>query len=287
MRRALGKGLAQMLAEVQPDVRDEKPTQLPVGKIVPNPRQPRGRFDDDALAELSASIREFGVLQPLIVRTRGDGSYELIAGERRLRASKLAGIKEVPVIVRTANAQASLEIALVENVQRADISPVDCALAYKKLADEFGMGQEQIAARVGKSRAAVANTMRLLKLPEDMLEALAEEMMTEGHARAILMADGPARQRVVFDRVIDESLSVREAERIARQEPRTPGPETKNPKPGSRKSSPEYVALERVLSEHFGAPVHLAKGEKGGKITVDYYSDDDLQRILDVLGVSL
>jgi len=276
-----------MLAEAQPEVRDEAPTQLPVGKIVPNPRQPRGRFDDEALAELTTSVREFGVLQPLIVRPRGDGSYELIAGERRLRASKAAGLKEVPVIVRSASAQASLEIALVENVQRADISPVDCAIAYKKLADEFGMGQEQIAARVGKSRASVANTMRLLKLPEDMLDALAEDMMTEGHARAVLMADGPARQRLVFDRVIDEGLSVREAERLARQEPRTPGaeksPTTKKPAP----ADPEYAALERGLSEYFGSPVRITRSEVGGKLSVDFYSDDDLQRILDVLGISL
>lgn len=277
-----------MLAEAQPGLSDEKPVSLPLAKVRPNPRQPRGRFDDDALAELAASIREFGVLQPLIVRPLGEGNYELIAGERRLRASKLAGIKEVPVVVRTASAQASLEIALVENVQRADISPVDCALAYKKLADEFGLGQEQIAARVGKSRAAVANTMRLLKLPEDMLEALAEDMMTEGHARAILMADGPHRQNVVFNRIIDEGLSVREAERLARHETRTPGPTKKadDPKP-HQPGKPEWAALEQGLSEYFGTTVRLHKAEVGGRMAIDFYSDDDLQRILDVLGVSL
>lgn len=280
--------MAQMLSEATaPDPVADKPESLAVGKIVPNPRQPRGRFDDEALGELAASIREFGVLQPLIVRPRGDGSYELIAGERRLRAAKAAGLREVPVIVRTATAQASLEIALVENVQRADISPVDCALAYRKLADEFGMNQEQIAARVGKSRVSVSNTMRLLKLPEDMLDAIAEDMMTEGHARAILMADSPARQRTVFDRVIDEGLSVREAERLARHGPRPPTG-TKVPPPSKPvASNPDWVALEQALSEHFGTVVKLSKSDKGGKVIVDFYSDDDLQRLLDLLGVRL
>jgi ParB family chromosome partitioning protein len=281
MRRALGKGLSQLLSEQT----EASPTTLPVGKIVPNTRQPRTVFDLDALEDLAASIREYGILQPIIVRHLGDGEYELIAGERRLRASKLAGLQEVPVVVRPASAQASLEIALVENVQRADISPMECAFAYRRLADEFGMGQEQIADRVGKSRVTIANTLRLLKLPLEIQDALQEGSLSEGHARALLMSDSPARQLQLFQRIQSEGLSVREVERAARGET---APRVSSARKGKSKApasqDPNLEALAQGLSEFLGSPARIEPGEVGGQLVVDYYSDDDLQRILDVLG---
>lgn len=284
MRRALGKGLSQLLGEQA----EESVNVLPVRSIKTNSRQPRTQFDDEKIAELAASIREFGVLQPLIVRPLAEGEYELIAGERRLRASILAGLAEVPVIVRAASAQASLEIALIENVQREDITPMECALAYRKLADEFGLSQEQIAQRVGKSRVAISNTMRLLKLPERITQAIYSGELSEGHARALLMVESPVRQAALFEKIIREGLSVRESEKLARsvESPRLGGQKPRSaPAPAHR--DPNWLALEKGLSEYFGTPVQLAADKIGGKMTISFYSDEDLQRILDVLGVSL
>ncbi len=281
MRRALGKGLSQLLSEQS----EAAPTTLPISAITPNSRQPRTVFDEDALDDLAASIKEYGVLQPLIVRPISEGQYELIAGERRLRASKKAGLTEVPVVVRAASAQVSLEIAIIENVQRADISPMECAWAYRKLADEFGMSQEQIADRVGKSRVAIANTLRLLKLPLPIQEALQEGALTEGHARAILMSDSPAKQMQLFERA-KQGISVRDLERAARGDsagPRLAGTKGRKPK-SPPQTDPNLEELGRALGEFLGSPVRFEPAEIGGRLVVDYYSDDDLQRILDVLG---
>lgn len=287
MRRALGKGLSQLLADS--DTNEAGIASVSVDRIRANARQPRTQFDEDALEELAASIKEFGVLQPLIVRPASDGNYELIAGERRLRASKLAGLAEVPVVVRAASAQASLEIALIENVQREDISAIECAVAYQRLAEEFDMNQGQIAQRVGKSRAAVTNTMRLLKLPTPIQEAIFEGNLSEGHARALLMVDSPVRQAHLFEKILHEGLSVREAERLARSggDPRPAG-SSKPSKPKAQANiEPEWRHLAQGMSEYFGSPTKLEKAEIGGKITIDFYSDDDLQRILDILGIHL
>lgn len=261
---------------------------LPIAAIRANTRQPRTQFDDDSLAELASSIREFGVLQPLIVRPLSDGEYELIAGERRLRASKRAGLAEVPVIIRAASAQASLEIALIENVQREDITAMECAVAYRRLADEFDLSQEQIAQRVGKSRVAIANTLRLLKLPERIQKAVYGGEITEGHARALLMVDSPVRQAALFEKIVRDGLSVREAEKQARSSdlPR-PGGQKVKAKSTPNHSDANWTALEQGLSEYFGFPVQLTSDKVGGKLTVAFYSDEDLQRILDILGVSL
>lgn len=286
MRRALGKGLSQLLGEQA----DAVTNSVSVHDIRANSRQPRTQFNDEALDELAASIREHGILQPLIVRPLADGKYELIAGERRLRAAKKANLSEVPVIVRAASAQASLEIALIENVQRADISPMECAVAYQRLAEEFDMSQEQIAARVGKSRAAVANTLRLLKLPTQIQQAVLAGKVTEGHARALLMVDSPVRQMSLFHRVVDEGISVREAEREARLDVAPQPKPTRTTKPTKdlpAHNDANWAALEQGLSEYFGSLVRLVPGEVGGKLTIDFYSDDDLERILEILGVRL
>ena len=284
MRRGLGKGLSQLLGEES----DSSPSSLNVDSIRANTRQPRTVFEEEALKELADSIREFGVLQPLIVRPVSDGVYELIAGERRLRASKLAGLTEVPVIIRTASAQQSLEMAIVENVQREDISAVECAVAYQRLIEEFGLTQEQVAQRVQKSRVAISNTLRLLKLPAPILKAVEQGTLTEGHARALLMADSQIRMLSIFEKVQREGLSVREAERMARggSAPRIPSGDPK-PKKASVESDPNMEALERGLSEYFGTMVKIEPGQVGGKMVFEYYSDEDLTRILDILGFNL
>ncbi|MFM9873144.1 MAG: ParB/RepB/Spo0J family partition protein [Fimbriimonadaceae bacterium] len=284
MRRALGKGLSQLLGEQA----EESTNEIPISSIRANTRQPRTQFDDEKLAELASSIREFGVLQPLIVRLVADDQYELIAGERRLRASKLAGLTQVPVVIRAASAQASLEIALIENVQREDITAMECAVAYKRLSEEFDMTQEQVAQRVGKSRVAISNTLRLLKLPVRIQQGILNEEITEGHARALLMVDSPIRQAALFEKIIKEGLSVREVERQARASdlPR-PGGTKKHAEKVPTHADPNWNALEQGLSEYFGTPVQLSADKIGGKLTLAFYSDDDLQRILDILGVSL
>ena len=290
MRRALGKGLIQLMGEES----EAAPTAISTDAIRPNSQQPRRRFGEEGLAELAQSIREVGMLLPLIVRPVSEGRYELIAGERRLRAAKLAGLSEVPVIVRSASAQDSLEIALIENVQREDITAVERAHAFRQLADKFGLSQELIAQKVGKSRAAVANTLRILKLPEEMQLAISDGSVTEGHARALLMTDGAVRRQLLFDRIVKDGLSVREAERIARGDDHpsatvtdSDAPTNGKPARASRFKDPNWKALEAGLSEYFGTPVSLETADVGGKMVVEFYSDDDLQRILDIIGVRL
>lgn len=285
MRRALGKGLTQLLGEQG----EAAPTSILVTSIRPNSHQPRRNFDEEALKELAQSIVEVGVLLPLIVRPIAEDEYEIVAGERRWRAAKIAGLEEVPVIVRAASAQYSLEMALIENVQREDITPVDCAMAYRRLSGEFGLSQEEIAQKVGKSRVSVANILRLLKLPDPVLKALGLGQITEGHARALLMVEEPGRMQQLFLKVMAEGLSVRETERLAR------GPSVEEPTNGhvtpdrapALERDPNLAALEKELSELFGTPVAIQKGASGGRMVVPFYSDEDLQRILDLLGIEL
>ncbi len=272
MRRTLGKGLSQLIAEQY----DMAPSQAAVSDIEPNQRQPRHEFRDESLQELAASIREFGVLQPPIVRPKAEGKYELIAGERRLRAAKLAGLDTVPIVLRSAGNQSSLEIALIENIQREDINALECALAYRVLITEFDLTQEQVADKVGKSRAAVANTLRLLRLPAPILEGLRQGMITEGHARALLAHGDEARQLALYEQIVSRGLSVRDVERAAEKKLRR-GRETPEP-------SHEDDSLQDALSVFLGARTKIARGPVGGKITVEFYSDEDLERILETLG---
>jgi len=280
MRRALGKGLSQLIAEQYEGSTNE----LPVGDIVPNSRQPRTAFNDEALEELAASIREFGILQPLIVRPIAEGKHELIAGERRLRAAKIAGLKSVPVLVRSAGNQSSLELALIENIQREDINALESAGAYRRLIDEFGLTQEQVAERVGKSRTVIANTVRLLRLPKRITEGLQSGFITEGHARALLAFDSEAQQLAVYDQILERGLTVRDVEAVAK--PRTPASPAKKPKTQPM-ADPNQEALQEALSTHLGSLVRILRGESGGKMTIDFYSDDDLDRILEIIGFRL
>lgn len=284
MRRALGKGLSMLIGESQ----EATTSEVALDAIVPNQHQPRGRFDETPLSELADSIRAVGVIQPLVVRPVSEGKYELIAGERRWRAARLAGLTTVPVVIRAAGEQDALQLALIENVQREDISALECAHAYRRLVDEFGLTHEQVAASVGKSRVSIANALRLLRLPSEVQIGLRDGLVSEGHARALLQADGAARQVALYRETVAKGLSVRDVERKARGEGRAPSASRKaSSQVAAKATGHEFRALEEGLSIYFGAPVKIQRGEVGGRLVVEFYSDDDLQRILDVLGVSL
>lgn len=250
-----------------------------ISKIEPNREQPRRNFEEDALLELADSIKQFGVLQPLLVQKKGD-FYEIIAGERRWRAAKLAGVKEVPVIVKDYTKQEIVEIALIENIQRENLNPIEEAMAYKKLLNEFHLKQDEVAERVSKSRTAVTNSMRLLKLDEKIQQMIVDEMISTGHARALLAIESKEEQYNLAMRIFDEKLSVREVEAIIRQ--------MKNPKqPKERKvvkNSFIYKDLEERMISVFGTKVNVnQKGKGKGKIEIEYYSDAELERIFDLL----
>lgn len=262
----------------------EKVVQWAASDIVPSPLQPRTNFGGDELEELMASIKEHGVIQPLIVREVG-GKAELIAGERRWRASVRLGLKELPVIVRQASDQDVLEMALIENLQREDLNPIEEAHAYERLAGEFEMRQEDIARHVGKSRAAVANTLRLLDLDTEVQGLVGSGQLSAGHGKAVLGLKEPAEQRLAAEVILRRRLSVRAAEQLVSQQ-LNPKPARTGTKSGKgAKASPAVLAVQSRLREHFATNVQVAHGEKKGKIEIEYYGNDDLQRILTVMGI--
>lgn len=279
MRRALGKGLNQLIGENLEGGQNE----VPIGAIFPNKRQPRSVFDDERLEELADSVRQYGILQPLVVRPLSEGRYELIAGERRLRAAKLAGLDTVPISIRAAGDENSLELALIENIQREDIGPMECARAYRRLMDEFGITQEQVAQKVGKARTSIANTLRLLRLSPRIQEGVEAGVVQEGHARALLAIESDERRNEIFEDIIDKGLSVREVERAAQRPARSATRQART----TAKPNTEWSALEEALSQKFGTRVRILTSEPGGKISIEFYSDEDLGRILAALDVSL
>jgi ParB family transcriptional regulator, chromosome partitioning protein len=281
-RKGLGKGLDALIpggktASVSSGS-SSGVQQAPVELIKRNPRQPRLKFNEDELNELAASIREHGVIQPLIVLANGDSTFTLIAGERRLQASQRAGLKTVPVIPRQANNQELLELALIENVQRADLNPMEEAEAYRHLADDFGMSHETIAKRVGKSRVAVTNTIRLMNLADVVKQALVDGLITEGHARALLMLSTQKAQTSALQTIINLSLSVRQAEELMRK---LTGQKPIKAKKPFRNANVHDV--EKRLQKSLGTKVALKHGKKGGTVTIYYYSDEDLDALLDKL----
>jgi ParB family transcriptional regulator, chromosome partitioning protein len=282
MRRALGKGLSQLIGEQQ----EGNITNLPLSQIAPNPKQPRTVFEPEALNELAESIKEHGLIQPLLVRPVAEGTYELIAGERRWRASQIAGLTQVPVVIRAAGDKQTLELALIENLQREDISSIEAARAYRRLTDEFDLSQEAVAVRVGKSRTAITNTMRLLRLPKRVQSALETGEVTEGQVRPLCSLDSEAEQLAVFEQIQTYGLSAREIEKRLKKSSKDGG---KKPR---RKSvigpeDPNWRRLAEAASEKLGAPVQLNGSEKGGMIQIAFYSEEDLVRIMDALGVEL
>ena len=274
-RPGLGRGLDALIPG------SERPAaarlnSVPVDQIAPNPRQPRAHHDPEELADLAASIREHGVLQPLIVTQEAEGEgYTLIAGERRLLAARQAGLESVPVVVREAGDQQRLELALVENVQRADLSPLETAEAYRQLAEDFELSHEEIAARVAKSRVSVTNTLRLLKLPEAVQKALAEGRISEGHGRALLALPTAQAQTAALHTILTHDLNVRQTEELVRRLSGERPPQREKPAP-----LPEITALEERLQASLGTRVSLNHRRKGGTLTIHYYSDEELNALV-------
>jgi len=259
------------------------PQHLNINVIVRNRFQPRAEFDPEHLRELAASIKQRGVMQPLLVRPRDGGRYELIAGERRWRAAKEAGLTTVPVIVRQATDEESLELALIENLQREDLNPVEEARAYEQLATVFKLTQEQIAEKVGRSRAAVANALRLLALPAEVLAWVGTGQLSVGHAKVILGLPISEEQRLVAERVLKRGLTVRDTEQLVEQLKKTVTPGTRTAA-GMVKTA-DILAIEERLQQRLGTAVSVRHGKKKGKIEIVYYGNDDLVRLLDIFGI--
>ncbi len=256
----------------------ESAANAPLHKIAPNPEQPRAQFDKEKLSELAQSIREHGILQPLVVTRSGDG-YELIAGERRLQAAKLAGLTEVPVIIRSADERTKLELAIIENTQRHNLNPIEEAKAYLRLMEEYGLHQEEVAKKMGKSRSLVANTVRLLHLPIEIQRSLIEGKISEGHAKALLGIENPEKQRALFDMILKSGLTVRETEVEARAVSVRPHVRSEAQIP------PEFSERLEKLREKLGTRVKLSPAGQGGKIVIEYYSSEELQGLFQRFGL--
>ena len=293
--RGLGKGLDSLIpnalgetktkketvAKSKTETTEEKELQtlVKITKVEPNSEQPRKNFDEDALQELADSIKQFGLLQPILVQDRKD-YYEIVAGERRWRAAKLAGLKEVPVIIRNYTEQEIVEISLIENIQREDLNPIEEAQAYKRLLTEFHLKQDEVAERVSKSRAAVTNSIRLLKLNEEVQRMVVDEMISTGHARALLAVENPEEQYNLAQRIFDEKLSVRDVEKLVKNLHKP----TKSKKVDDKTMQVIYQDIEEKLKQKLGRKVTVtSKGEGSGKIEIEFYNHEDLDRLLDVL----
>ena len=288
-KTGLGKGLDSLIpvhnntekemAVVEKVVEKKTDTVLRITEIEPNKGQPRKNFNEDALEELADSIKQFGLIQPLVVQKR-DGYYEIIAGERRWRAAKKAGLKEVPVIIRDYTDEEMMEIALIENIQREDLNPIEEAQAYKKLINDYKLKQDEIAEKVSKSRVAITNSMRLLKLSEKVQDMIVDEMISSGHGRALLALNDKKMQEELANRIFDEKLSVRETEQIVKA--------LNNPKEKKNKEEYSdnfvYEKIENEFKEIIGTNVSIKrKSQDKGKIEIDYYSTEDLERIIDLM----
>ena len=286
-KKALGRGIDALLSGADGDTPVESGAgveHVPLSSLRPNPEQPRKEFREEALQELAQSIRRKGIIQPVLVEKTGD-SYLIIAGERRYRAAQIAGLNEIPVVVREFSDDDKLEIALIENLQREDLNPIEEAVAYKRLIDQKGLNQDEVADAVGKNRSTVANSLRLLKLPEEMQKALVTGEITPGHARAVLSVLNPSDQRILFSRILQDGLSVREAEYQAGDfnKGRRPVP-VKDKGTGKKQIiQPELKDLEQKFLDALGTKVSIKGTVKQGKIEISYYSMDDLERILEII----
>lgn len=290
--RGLGKGLDSLIPvgssegktkigiNSAPAVEEKPDKMVKITMVEPNRDQPRHKFDESALNELADSIKQYGIISPIIVQDRKD-HYEIIAGERRWRAAKIAGLKEIPVIIKNFTEQEIVEISLIENIQRENLNPIEEALAYKRLLTEFNLKQEEVAERVSKSRTAVTNSMRLLKLADEVQQMIIDEKITTGHARALITIEDTEKQIEIAKKVVDEKLSVRDIEKLVK-DLNKPKKEKKAAK--QIKNEFIYQDIEEKLKQSFGTKVSVTAKEDGsGKIEIDFYSSDDLDRILDLL----
>ena len=279
VQKGLGKGLGALLGDFSEEpIEKSAYRQLPIYKVEPNPDQPRQDFDEEELAALAESIRIHGVIQPLTVRETPSGYYQIIAGERRWRAARQAGLKEVPAVIIEADDRKAMELALIENLQRQDLNPVEEALGYQTLMQDYGLTQEDTAKQVGKSRPAIANALRLLNLCTDVLEMVRKGTLSAGHARAILQLKSEKQQLEAAKKIINLNLSVRQAEALCKNM-------LKEPKPQKEEVfRVDYVAeCEKQLSKHLGRGVKIVNGKKKGKFELEFYGQDDLQKLLDAL----
>ena len=278
-QKGLGKGLGALLGDFAEETNEKSPYQmLPIHKVEPNRDQPRQDFDEEALQTLSESITQHGVIQPLTVRLLPSGYYQIIAGERRWRAARMANLTEIPAVIIEADDRKAMELALIENLQRQDLNPVEESLGYRSLMDDYGLTQEEVANRVGKSRSAVANALRLLALPDAILEKLRTGDLTAGHARAILMLKTEKKQLEATQKIIALGLSVRQAELLCKNMTRDPEP-VKMPT-----FAVDYIGeCEKTLSKKLGRGVKIVNGKRKGRFELEFYGEEDLQVLLDTL----
>ena len=292
-KRGLGSGLDNLIPDIGLDTTEEtkgkaekenvsRETLIPIIKIEPNRAQPRTRFDEDALQELADSIKQYGIIEPIVVQKR-DNFYEIIAGERRWRAARMAGLKEVPVVIKEYSEDEIFTIALIENIQREDLNPIEEAVAYQKLIQELNLKQDEVAEKVSKSRTAITNSMRLLKLDIRVQQMLIDEMISEGHGRALLPITDPEEQFTLAMKVFDEKLSVRETEKLIKkiqEEKKAPAKQEEE----SKDVSFVYRSLEEKLKRSLGTKVEIKnKADNTGKIEIEYYSMDELERLVDLM----
>ena len=293
LKRGLGKGLDSLIptnvmmeSEVKhstvstassPEEEKDGTLMVKLSKVEPNREQPRKNFDEDSLQELAESLKQFGMLQPILVQNRGD-YYEIIAGERRWRAAKIAGLKEVPVIVRELTDQEIVEISLIENIQREDLNPIEEAQAYKRLLTEFHLKQDEVAERVSKSRTAVTNSMRLLKLCDEVQKMVVDDMISTGHARALISIEDPEEQYLIAQKIFDEKLSVREVEKLVKYLHKPPKP----PKEENKTLQAIYQEISERLKQSLSTKVSVSAKQNGaGKIEIEFYNHEDLERLLE------
>lgn len=270
MKTALGKGLESLIPE-----KGEEVIYLDIDRIIPGKQQPRKKFRDESLKELSGSIKEKGVLQPIIVTRVGDGTFSLVAGERRWRAAARAGLKKIPSLIKNVASKDSLEISLIENIQREDLNPIETAEAFNRLITDFSLTQEDLSQKVGKDRATVANYLRLLKLPHEIKMFIVNGSLSMGHAKAILTIEGKTQQVDVARKIAKRNLSVREAESLSRR--------ISKPKKMPRRKDTQISSLEEKLIKNLGTKVRIKTRGKRGKIEIEYYSLDEFERLLDIL----
>ena len=293
LKRGLGKGLDSLIptnvmmeSEVKhatvstassPEEEKDGTLMVKLSKVEPSREQPRKNFDEDSLQELAESLKQFGMLQPILVQNRGD-YYEIIAGERRWRAAKIAGLKEVPVIVRELTDQEIVEISLIENIQREDLNPIEEAQAYKRLLTEFHLKQDEVAERVSKSRTAVTNSMRLLKLCDEVQKMVVDDMISTGHARALISIEDPEEQYLIAQKIFDEKLSVREVEKLVKDLHKPPKP----PKEENKTLQAIYQEISERLKQSLSTKVSVSAKQNGaGKIEIEFYNHEDLERLLE------
>lgn len=283
-RNALGKGLGALIEDAGNDQGHhvDSVNEIEISKIEVNPYQPRTNFNEEALSELASSIKEIGVIQPITVRKINEEKYQLITGERRFRASKMAGIKKIPAFIRVADDQAMLEMALVENIQREDLDAIEVAISYQRLIEECKLTQENLSGRVGKKRTTISNYLRLLKLPAEIQLGIRDKRISMGHARALINIDDPEKQLKTYYRIIDEGLSVRKTEEVIRQvNEKAKTAKTKNNK---AKLPEEYKQLKEHLADRFNTNIDFKRNDNGrGKIIIPFKSDKDLERIMAIL----